>query len=499
MTTRTQIIQIYLPNSNFSVIGTAETTTRTMKAFDTPSQRTKVTIMADRFKFEDSVFGYIVDSDHNVLGGSASLEYLSEKIVLTIMWGQSSGHIFGTWFGTNLVPAGDNLYVYDDTIAVPPLIFMVTEKTVYALVGCSFGGHVSTDFLGQKNTGKINVAYVVDAGETEDYSTVNGMQSELSYLHHWFQRTIRRVKTEVDEHNLVKGISVRYTNLQSHKIGTFEGIELQLNQSYETSYGKLGEMTVREFPCIETFSSSPSTWHSHLTIHRRVRELVSVSCLRPSCFMYHNARRLDDKQQLVADDRTLLDKKPKDWRKVSTVITGIQSYPTASIEPKHLFLYQDIGSAGIIRWVKMRDDYSDGLAPYLTVIETPTATIETHCILMGIAFEGLYTRLKSQKIIPGEAKHFRNKLEEVVTLIPYQVPFDLNAWCSDMEASYHSNKHFDRPEKKADTLTVAGSTDKAIQLMRLWIASELGLPASSVASHFQQNTICKTFTVGTMV
>lgn len=125
----------------------------------------------------------------------------------------------------------------------------------------------------------------------------------------------------------------RHMNLKGVAIGTGPG-----GWSPEVAYSS------RIF--IETFTKSTSSWKEHLDLRASMRNLLRVAAWRPINFQTHRVVS-------VSEDANRKGNVHHQWREVRTASTGIAEGVWAPRD-QFLFHFSDIGTRGILRWLKAR-------------------------------------------------------------------------------------------------------------------------------------------------
>jgi len=151
--------------------------------------------------------------------------------------------------------------------------------------------------------------------------------------------------------------------------------------------------------------------------------------------------------------------------------------PPSGYRP-HLIEYQELGSAGVARWIDLRSEFARALDPVITSLGL-AATVNTLLAHTGPGLEALGYLLMlrdgaSQDRAAGAT--LRERLERVLVDIDGTVPFDGATWVSNTVKTYNGLKHANRqPPEEVD---VANAWRECVLAVRAWVALELGCPRS---------------------
>jgi hypothetical protein len=173
------------------------------------------------------------------------------------------------------------------------------------------------------------------------------------------------------------------------------------------------------------------------------------------------------------------------WRTV-VVADDDRESPPVGYRP-HLIEYQDLGSAGIARWIELRNEFARALDPVITSMDL-AATANTLLAHTGPGLEALgYLLMLRDGASQDRAARatLRERLERVLVDIDEAVPFDGATWANKTVETYNGLKHANR--QAPAEVDVANAWRECVLAVRAWVALELGVPAEQVTGRLKND------------
>jgi hypothetical protein len=416
--------------------------------------------------------GNLIDFDPDTPHVHVTLERSSEGISATVPWsGEDSP--YAAWFD-----AGDSRRLRKSDRGGSPrtmprrLLFQDSHGSVL-LTGCwARGFHATIDGPGSGTVWSRAAIMGIEADI--DFDRPHGLQTEISGLREWLKVTSWSQEIPYEDGALVARIhSLRTPVIE---IGTFKGISFEFRPAWQiVPEDRLDRILLLDLvrPCSRAVE--PVLWEDHLELHRAVRDLLVLSRWRRETCVAVRAYREDDPL------RTLDGKEHGgQWRDVIVPDGDRQSPPSGY--SAHLIEYQDLGPAGVARWIDLRNEFARALDPVITSIDLD-ATANTLLAHTGPGLEALgYLLMLRDGAGPKRASSakLRERLERVLAEIDDVVPFDGATWVAKTVETYNGLKHANR--QLPDDVDVANAWRECVLAVRAWVALELGVPAQKVAA-----------------
>ena len=226
---------------------------------------------------------------------------------------------------------------------------------------------------------------------------------------------------------------------------------------------------------LQTYSTTERDWAEHIQIHRAIRDLMRVAVWKPVMFRAHEVT--SDKEKVAVTSGS----EPRSrWCEVKTAVTGVGEGVWGASE-RPLFVFADIKTAGIRRWLKLTEENRRGLRPFLRLLDIREGTIDEHLTQLGIAFEAFGYQAfldagSSEKRAGSKTmeQRIRKINDEVAGCVP-NVPTTL---AKDLADGYNAVKHANRPEPNPEDLIAHYRL--GVKIVRAWIALRLGVPRAVV-------------------
>ena len=419
--------------------------------------------------------GNLIDFDPATPHVHVTLERSANGIRLTVPWsGEDSP--YAAWFD------GDGTWRRTKSgsspTSVPKRLLFEDSHGSVLLTGCWARGFHAT--IGGPGSGTVwSRAAILDVDADIDFDTPHGLQTEISGLREWLNVTSWSEEINWEAGRLV----ARIHSLSGPPIaiGEFNGLSFELTPDWRVvpdpdSDRILLVDTVR--PCSR--AGQPVLWESHLELHRAVRDLLVVSRWRKESCVAVLVHRQDDPL------RTLDGMEHGDqWRTV-VVADDVPESPPVGYRP-HLIEYGDLGSAGIARWIELRNEFARALDPVITS-RNLDATANTLLAHTGPGLEALgYLLMLRDGASQDRAAHatLRERLGRVLVDIDGAVPFNGATWANKTVETYNGLKHANREAPEA--VDVINVWRECVLAVRVWVALELGVPAELVRARLKND------------
>lgn len=365
----------------------------------------------------------------------------------------------------------------------PPRVMLFHDDCgVVALVGCRAGGAHKSLGAGY---GVIVANYAVLGGRSLKYDKINGMRSDIPAMAAWTGITFIAVKPNNDAEGLLESVQVELKRLAP--IPVSRTLNLAIHPLWEARLPRTA-FSARERIMLGTMVKDARSWEDHLMVHGAVWDLVSIAAWRPFTVARLEVCRGDD---LVRTSRGMTER----WSQVVTHRLP-QYSDDNSRKLSFLFWYDNIGARGVKRWLHLREEYTDALDPFLSVLRSDEPWSDANVVQIGIVLEKLGYLIDIKK---NEGAHLngRNQLSfndalqvilDDMSVKPFvdenttsdNMPDDessagntSDAWKANIRAAYMGLKHADC--ELPDSLDLINALRKSILVVRFWIAHQLGV------------------------
>lgn len=432
--------------------------------------------------------GFLEHEDANLPLLTARLEKTSKEIRTTIAypWGDEVDRRIERWFSGD-ARWGDDPEKTQFEYAPPTELDFVDNRGSVALIGCR---PVGGTMFATVNEGRIAVRFAVLGGhEAKSYRTINGLRSEVEGLGSWMN--LRSLK--VDLHSGPEGHlhSATLTLESPENVAVSRELNLRISPAFRFGPGEHPDETViTERMLIETDVRYPRLWADHLELHVGMRDLVRVASWRSVRFLNHEAVR--DSDQLRTLDGT---SHGRQWLPVETRVTDMTHTPSKVGHLDYLFTFDQIGSPGVGRWLRLRRDWARAVDPILGLLNLEKAPLGVHFAQLCIGLEALGYLLAIEDGVaprPAGQQTFRTRLERIVNHARYPIPFDAGTWVDSATNAYRQVKHADNPEP--DPTQMYRAYYQGIHVFRGWVASRLRVPTRAFAVGQSRDRIARMVT-----
>ena len=389
---------------------------------------------------------------------------------------------YGRWWSPD-VHFGDDPDRTKHSYKPPRVLLLQDSAGSVVLVGCRSTGSTSNFSVGQ---GHIVANYAVLGGSHLRYEKVNGLRTEIPAMAVWTRLSSMKIKIEPNEKNRVQSVQMTLTNAEP--ISLARPMNLVMRSSWRTKRPS-GGFHVDEGVELETSVDKARTWDEHLQVHSAVLDLVSIAAWRPFGISATKVRRRDDPHRsLSGGDRG------ERWLTVAT--HRFPKHEGWAKDPHFLFPYEEVGSRGVSRWLRLRKTYGRAVGPLLNVLRSDNPWGHPSVVQSGIALEALGYLIDVEKnngaSLNGRGQmNFKPGLR--VILDDMQVtPFaDIEGWIKRADAAYMGAKHPDRSEP--DSLVMLNTLRENLLILRFWIGLQLGVKPESLVDALARDALAHEF------
>jgi len=386
------------------------------------------------------------------------------------------------WFWSDL-----GRYIGADGKPIPPEappteLDYFDNKGAVGLVGCRSAGGGSMLFGGvsaASGVGELMANFAIEnAQRASNYAKINGFRSEIDGLGHWLDlwahRTTVAVPTDGSPVTVTTTVDLppdlrlaRRLNLCATVRGTAPG-SLEPEVRYTST------------ALLQTYSTNRRDWADHLQVHRDIRDLLRVAIWKPIAFRGHEVT--SDKEKLAI--KSGADPQSR-WCDVKTAVTGIGPAVWGENE-RPLFMFADIKSAGVVKWLAFAEENRRGLRPFLRLLDIREGTIDEHVAQLGIALEALGYQAfldggTSEK--SADNKKMEQRVRKIATEVSGCVHGIPTTFAKDLADGYNAVKHANRPVP--DPADLLANYRLGVKVVRAWIALKLGVNEAVVAQRIR--------------
>lgn len=413
--------------------------------------------------------GDFVDFDPNTPEVKVVLEHTDRGIGVTVPW-SSDDSPYALWF------LGNEGTVKRRTESAnpqtPSRVLFGDSYGALMLIGCHTSGF-HTKMRGPGSGTLWSRAAILGVDRDVDFEHPNGMQTDITGLRSWLGSSSWD-ETTTYAYKSTETV-IRSLALPDLTIGERLDLQLTFQFSWSTSRENGGDRLVLtdDARCV-TRSDGQVEWDKHLKLHNAVRDLLVLSRWhKESCHEVFALHRDDPLESL--DGQT----HGEQWRKVVVPDATKQTAPKK--RRAHLITYEDLGPAGVLRWVELRDKFARALDPVISSIELKGTAANTFLAHTGPGLEALgYLLMLRDGVSATQAAKatLRTRLERVLEDLSGCLPFDSEEWVTSTCKAYNGLKHANRDEP--DWLDVIKAWRECVLVVRSWVAVELGVPAETL-------------------
>lgn len=386
------------------------------------------------------------------------------------------------WFWSDL-----GQHIGSDGKVVPPepspaeLDYFDNRGSV-GLVGCRSAGGGSVMFGGfsaSSGIGELAANFAVEkAARAANYAKINGFRSEIDGLGHWLNLWAHRTTITLPKDGSPMSVSTTIDLPPDLRLAS----KLNLCATVRgTAPGSLEpEVRYTSTALLQTFSTKERDWTEHLQAHRAIRDLLRVAIWKPVAFRGHEAT--SDKERVALNEG---DEPRSRWCEVKTAVTGVGDAVWGKNE-RPLFVFADLKTAGIRKWLKFGEENRRGLRPFLRLLDIREGTIDEHLAQLGIAIEAFgYQAFRDSGVSEkrADSKTMEQRVRKIVAEVATCIPSIPSTFAEDFADGYNAVKHANRPEP--DPAVLFANYRLGVKIVRAWIAVRLGVPDGLIAERLR--------------
>jgi hypothetical protein len=424
----------------------------------------------------DPRLGAFYDGDGETPDAQVSLALKKGRVRLSIAWPDDSSP-YAAWFGHG---KGQS---HSGKPRVPETLLFHDSKGTVLLAGCRSGGY-NVNFFGP-GTGHIAARYaVLGPQEILDFTSANSADCELLELRDWLGIS------SVDLNHVFGGDDPRTEIVvrASDPIEVAVDPQLQFLKRYAIEQPSLehpDQWLVRDTAICRVSSKSLTDVRELLEPARGVRDLLALSRWWDEVLTLSALSREDDPL------RTMDGKEHgPQWRPV----VGFTSKKPAPAPNHrwHLYEYAEVGPAGILNWLDIRESFARALDPVVSAVAMRELGPISMLAQIGPGLEALgYLLFREDGKSKAEAKDttLLARAELIADKVAEAAPFDSATWPARFAKAYNGIKHANRT--LPDEIEVLRVNRDSINAMRAWVGRRLGIDASVLAKRFENDWLAE--------
>lgn len=431
--------------------------------------------MVNELNVGDHRYGNIIDGDPDTPPLSATLVRTEKGVSFSMTFNHEETPEYRRWFTTDGLLSGD---ATEDAkpVGPPPELMFEDSHGQIALLGCRAVTWHTNYHTGY---GTIQASAAVVGVSSIAYAKISGLRSEVSGLRSWVGATSIRNKSERNPET--KRLKQTFV-LEAPDPITIPDSGLSLSPDFVSSQ-KNDTVSIRDVVQLVHRSEQEEPWYVHQGAQLAVRDLLAISRWRPETVIPAFVCRPDDLLP-GADDQPA--GRPW-WRKAIYSDAPLPMEETTRIE--HLIWWNELKPEGMVKWIKLREDFARAIDPAVSSIYLKNSIIEVQLTQVAIGLEALGYLIAMRDDGSTEAQannlNFKQRLTRIAQDIPGVLPFVSDTWAQTMATAYNSLKHVNRPTQQLPI--VANSWREGTLLFRAWIAAELGLEHDVINSRLARD------------
>lgn len=408
--------------------------------------------------------GDFIDFDPSTPEVKVVLEHSDSGIGITVSW-SNDDNPYASWFLRNSSML--RIPPRPEGPPVPKKVLFHDSHGSVLLIGCHARSFHS-NLLGPGSGTLLARAAIMGVRDDVDFDNPEGLQTDISGLRAWLGVSSWH-EVRDDKHKAME-TSVRSLEVPTIEAGEHHGIQLALRFGWGIHYENDSDRRIlSDYARCVTRSPEPAPWSDHLKLHHAIRDLLVLSRWHEESCHEAYVLRADDPLR-TSDGKT----HGEQWREVIVPNAAIQGAPK-DYRP-HLFEYSELGSAGLLRWIALRDEFARALDPVISSIRLRGTTANTLLAHTGPGLEALgYLLMLRDGTSKEVAKNasLKARLERILADLNDCLPIDSEAWVSSTSATYNGLKHANR--KEPDPIDVLNAWRECVLVARAWVAVELGI------------------------
>lgn len=424
--------------------------------------------------------GWFVDGDANTPEVAVMLQDTGREIVLTVptkgMFADEDP--YARW-GMVGIQFGDDPDGSRHSYGPPRTTMFADPAGPVVLLGCRARAGAFTHGAG---LAPIVANYAVLGARHLNYERINGMRSELPALAAW--SGMRSVRWEVKDAHRGKRRRVDIVCEAPEPVSLDRRLNLTLQPTWRTSRpDNIGTFAAHDVVQLVTATNDPRPLRKHLELHEAMRDLLTLACWRRLGYSQLEVARVDGR---VGGPRRGIE--GMDWH--GLVTHRVPKHELWVAEPRFLFTFDDIGSQGVRRWLRLRRTYSRTVSPLIGAT-ADGRYLEDNMLQAGIALEALGYQLEVEAGGAGLNRRgqltFPEALDRVlgdICLAPVPDPL---GWRQRAIDCYKGVKHADN--SLPDSLVLANTTRECLLVLRVWVASRLGVSTTTLRERLKRDPL----------
>ncbi len=342
----------------------------------------------------------------------AMLENRNEQIDLVVPFQEDDDAHFRRYAGRSIM-WGDDPQMERFDYQLPQQFWFMDAKGFVSLIGLrprppSIGGPSIYSEC------RLRVDFAVFGGEPGvDYSRINGLTTRIEGLGQWYgHRSVTHNLYDRNRPSDAFELTVHKQRIQriDHglNLSIIAGADWQLPSEPGLSH-------LEEIGAVRTATQRRHSWTQHLDRHRAIHALLELSAWQPLAFQRVQAMHHRDPDQVpsgtVVGDR---------WAPVQT-----DSLPHDGLgsRPEFMFTFEDIGGAGVRRWLRLRHRFSRGIHAMTFSIRHSGTSLDGLISDAGIGLEQIGHTTASERGHEGRRghhAHLKDIAAEVDDLLPFR-------------------------------------------------------------------------------
>ena len=324
--------------------------------------------------------------------------------------------------------------------------------------------------LGILQEGRFRFSYAIEVGVVgARYERINAMQSRVEGLEEWIPISSVSHDYVPEEDSSLASI---FTLRRREPVQISRKLNAQIRPTYSFQVSSVpGHSKFEDEVRIKTSAVRARSWHEHFDVHQSVRDLLVVAGWHDYGMSEISVSRYDDPERALAGNAL-----GERWAKVSTYAV---SRPSGNDRRnRYLFDFDDVGAAGIRRWLRLRNEYRRGIAGMIHSVGMPGVALETAISEAGAALEHLGYRIALERNeAPG--RRLESHLRRVAMQGACDMSIDLETWPARLADAYNTIKHPDRSDEWS-ALDLSNVLRESRLLFRAWVARRLGVTVKAL-------------------
>ena len=432
--------------------------------------------MANELSLGTQRIGSFIDFYSDTPELQVTLEHSERGIGVRLSW-TSMDSPYARWF----IESGPRIRIppLPDLPPAPRRALFVDSYGSVLLLRCRANGY-HMDVAGPGSGTLWSRIAILGPRDDIDYENPHGIQSEISGFREWLGVTSwSRQQSRVGSKGVYTFVSQTPEVIE---VGTHDGITLSVQPAHGVENDRAGARHILlDDLLVITQSSEPKSWDTHYQLHQAIRDLMLVSSWVAESCIPRFARHEDDVVS-TGDGKTY----PATWQRV--VVPSSDRSPIVKGRRSHLLRYDELGTSGIVQWIKLRQEFARALDPVITSVDLNDSWPATRLAHTGPGLEALgYLLLRRDGMPEKKAAYetLESKLNRVLQDLGDCLPFDGAGWVERTVETYNALKHANRSEP--DPVDVINAWQQSTLAARAWVAVELGVAHSTLKTRLTED------------